>query len=168
MYPTGHYGVALLFAVPFVVLLGRKSGTVFTTFVLFVALLPDLDLHIPGVIHHGVTHTFLFGVVGGLVVGVMAVAVFLVYVALTGPPRSSRLTTRRVFVWATTGAFLGVASHVVADVLVLLPGREPVSPFWPVLSRKIHIEALPLGAPLRNLGLMAFGLTAHALVFYYE
>lgn len=167
MYPTGHYGVALLVASPVVALLGRKSGTVFSTFVLFVALLPDLDKHVPYVTHHGVMHTFLFAAVSGVVVGAMTAAAYLAYVASMGPPRSSKLTAERVFVWATAGTFLGVASHVLADVLVLLPGTQPVSPFWPVFERKLAIEVVPLGAPIRNVGVMLVGFTAQFLVFHY-
>lgn len=167
MYPTGHYGVALLVAAPFASFLGRKSGTVFSAFVVLVAVLPDLDKHLPYVIHHGVTHTFLFGAVAAVVLGTLAWAGYLAYFAWSATPRWPNLAPRRVFVWAAVGTFVGVASHVVADVLVLLPGRQPVSPFWPVFNRKLTIEIIPLGATARNLLLLGLGFAAQAAVYHF-
>ncbi|WP_137286635.1 metal-dependent hydrolase [Halorussus salinisoli] len=167
MYPTGHYGVALILAAPFAFFLGRKTGTVFSSFVLLTAVLPDLDKHLPVVTHHGVTHTFLFAVVAGIAVGAVGAAAFWAYVASSATSRWSNLTPKQVFTWATAGAFLGVASHVVADVLVLLPGTQPVSPFWPVFDRKLSVEVVPLGAPVRNAVLLVAGFVAQTLAFRY-
>lgn len=167
MYPTGHFGVAMLVAAPAAAFLGRKSGTVFSTFVLLVALLPDLDKHLPVVTHHGVTHTFLFAAVAGVVVGTLSAAAYRAYVASSVTPRWPTLTGKRVFVWTTAGTFLGTASHVLADVFVLLPGKQPVSPFWPVFDRKLTVEILPLGAPARNLLLLLVGFAIQAAVYRY-
>lgn len=167
MYPTGHYGVALLFASPVAYALGRRGGTVFSTFVLFTAVLPDLDRHVPYVTHHGVMHTFLFATVSAIVVGLLAVGGLAAYARVEGPPRSRQLTAKRTFAWAALGVLVGVSSHVIADVLVLLPGKQPVSPFWPVFERKLHVETVPLGAPVRNLALLLVGFTAQALAFRY-
>jgi len=163
MYPAGHYGVAMLFAVPIPFVLGRRTGTVVSAFVLVAALLPDLDNHLPYVTHHGVTHTFLFAAVAGVVGGALATAAFVAYVRVAGEPRSSRLTAKTVFAWAAVGLFLGTSAHVVADVLVLLPGTQPVSPFWPVFERKLHVEVFDLGAPVRNLLFLLAGLAAQAV-----
>ncbi|WP_440006697.1 metal-dependent hydrolase [Halomicrococcus sp. SG-WS-1] len=165
MYPTGHYGVALLVSAPAAFVLGRRAGTVFSAFVLLTAVLPDVDKHVPGVRHHGVTHTLLFGVASGVVVGLLATGLLVTYVRFAGPVRSSRLTARNAFEWAAAGAFLGVLSHVTADVLVVLPGTQPVSPFWPLFERKITVETIPLGAPARNLALLVVGLGVHVLVY---
>jgi membrane-bound metal-dependent hydrolase YbcI (DUF457 family) len=167
MYPTGHYGIALLVAAPSAFVLGRRAGTVFSTVVVFAALLPDLDRHLPYVTHHGATHTFLFAVVAGLAVGLLAAGAVVGYVRFVGEPRSRKLTGRNVFVWAAVGAFFGTSAHVVADVLVLLPGTQPVSLFWPVFERKLHVETVPLGATARNLGLLVAGLAAQAMAFRY-
>ncbi|WP_435180702.1 metal-dependent hydrolase [Halorussus sp. AFM4] len=168
MYPAGHYGVALLVAAPVAAFLGRKAGTVFSTFVLLVAVLPDIDKHVPGVVHHGVTHTFLFAAVAAVVVGALAGAAYWAYVVSPATPRWPTLSPKRVFVWATVGTFLGVAGHIVADVLVLLPGTQPVSPFWPVFNRKLHYEIVPLGAPVRNLALLAAGFAVQAAIYHFD
>jgi len=163
MYPAGHYGVAMLFAVPIPFVLGRRSGTAVSAFVLVAALLPDLDNHIPHLTHHGVTHTFLFAAVAGVAGGALAAGAFVAYVRTAGEPRSTRLAAKTVFTWGAVGLFVGVSAHVVADVLVLLPGTQPVSPFWPVFGRKLHVEVFDLGAPIRNLGFLTAGLAAQAL-----
>ncbi|WP_167599378.1 metal-dependent hydrolase [Halorussus marinus] len=166
MYPAGHYGVAMLFAVPIPFVLGRKPGTVVSAFVLVVGLLPDLDNHLPYVTHHGVTHTFLFAAVAGVGGGVLAAGAFVAYVRVAGEPRSVRLTANAVFVWAAIGLFVGTSSHVVADVLVLLPGTQPVSPFWPVFERKLRVEVFDLGAPIRNLVFLIGGLAAQTVTHH--
>lgn len=168
MYPAGHYGVALLFAVPVAYFLDRRPGVVVSMFVLAAAVLPDLDKHVPYVIHHGVTHTFLFAAVSGVAVGLLVAGLLLAYVRVTGPPRSRTLTVRRAFVWTAIGVFLGSSAHVIADVFVLLPGTQPISPFWPVFERKLHVETVPLGAPARNLGFLVAGLAAQTLIYHYK
>ncbi|UPV75798.1 metal-dependent hydrolase [Halorussus limi] len=168
MYPTGHYGVALLAAAPVASFLGRRSGTVFSMFVILVAVLPDLDRHLPYVTHHGVTHTFLFAAVAGVVIGALGAAVYRAYLAVSAASRWPNLSPERVFVWATAGVFIGVSGHVVADILVLLPGTQPVSPFWPVFERKLTVEVIPLGAPVRNVSLLVLGFVAQTAVYRYE
>jgi len=165
MYPTGHYGVALLVAAPAAFVLGRRAGTLFSTFVLLAAVLPDVDKHVRGVEHHGVTHTVAFAVAAGLVAGLLAAALLVAYVRVEGPARSDRVTPRSLFAWAAAGAFIGVVSHVAADVLVVLPDTQPVSPFWPLSERKLQIELLLIGAPARNLALLTAGLGIHGLVY---
>lgn len=168
MYPAGHYGIAMLLATPVAFFLGRRAGTVFSAFVLLVAVLPDLDKHLPFVTHHGVTHTFLFAALGGFAIGTLAAVVYRGYIAVSATSRWPDLHLKRVFVWATTGAFFGIASHVMADVLVLLPGKQPISPFWPVFDRKLTIEVIPLGAPVRNVGILLVGLVLQLTVYRYQ
>ncbi len=156
MYPLGHFGVALVFAAPIVYGLGRKAGTVYALVVLLAAMAPDLDLYLPYVAHHGLTHTFAFAVATALVGGSIATVLVLLYHRAAGPPRFSFLTPRHVFLYTTLALFTGVASHVVADIFVVLPGTQPISPFWPVNVRHFHIKLIPLGAPLRN-GLLFLG-----------
>jgi MFS family permease len=127
------------------------------------ALRPDLDHHLPDVTPHGVPHPFLFAAVAGVVGGALAVGAFAASVRVAGEPRSRRLAAKTVFAWAAVGMFLGTSSHVVADVLVLLPGTQPVSPFWPVSERNPRVEVFDLGAPVRNLLFLVAGLAAQAV-----
>ncbi|WP_458186503.1 metal-dependent hydrolase [Haladaptatus sp. NG-WS-4] len=168
MYPVGHYGFALLFTAPVVFYLGRRAGLVFTVFVLLTATLPDLDKQVPYVQHHGITHTVSFGIVSGLVVGILMASLVTVYVRREGAPRYSRLTAKNMLIWSTAGVFLGVVSHVVGDILVLLPGTEPVSPFWPVFDRKFSVRAWSIGATARNFALLVSGLGLHTLIYNYQ
>lgn len=162
MYPLGHFGTALLFAAPVVALVGSRTQTGFAAYVLVTAILPDLDSHVPGLTHHGVTHTVAFAVTVGLVGGTLAGGTVWAARKWFDQFVVDQLRPRRIFQYATLGLFLGVVSHVTADVLVLLPGSQPVSPFWPVSDLKLTVEVVPLGAPLRNGLLLGAGLAVHA------
>jgi membrane-bound metal-dependent hydrolase YbcI (DUF457 family) len=164
MYPLGHLGTALLFAAPVAALLGPRTQTGFTVYALFAAWLPDLDKHVSALTHHGVTHTVAFGVVAGLAAGAAAAGVVAVARATTGRGLAERFDPGRVFAFVALGLFLGVVSHVTADVLVLLEDAQPVSPFWPVGQQSYAVEVVDLGAPVRNGGLLVLGTVAHAVV----
>lgn len=164
MYPLGHFGTALLFAAPVAALLGSRTQTGFTVYVLFAAWLPDLDKHVAGLTHHGITHTVTFGVIAGVAVGAVAAGGVAAAGTATDSGVAERFDPARVFAFVALGLFLGVASHVTADVLVLLPGTQPVSPFWPLGDQSYQVEMVDLGAPVRNGGLLVLGTVAHAVV----
>ncbi|RBI59122.1 hypothetical protein DMJ13_23390 [halophilic archaeon] len=153
-----------MFAAPIVYALGRKAGTVYTLIVLLAAMAPDLDRYLPYVTHHGLTHTFAFAIIIGFIGGIIATIGILVYHRIAGPPRFSFLIPRHVLLYTTVALFTGSASHVVADIFVMLPGTQPVSPFWPVNPQHFHIELIPLGAPLRNGLLFLIGILTLAAV----
>lgn len=168
MYPLGHYGLALLFSAPLAYYLGKRTGTAFTLFALLATLLPDVDNHLPYVVHHGLTHTFAFAVLAGVVGGAVAAIGIAAYASLNGPASFGLLAPKRVFVYATVGVFLGTASHVVGDIFILFPGTQPVSPFWPMSERKFHVGFWALGYLWRNLLLLLLGLLAHAFAHLYS
>lgn len=154
----------MLFAAPFAAMLHPRTQTGFTLYVMIAAWLPDLDLYVPGVAHHGVTHTVTFGVVAGLVGGALAAGTVVV---LKGPTRGGffdRFDPVRVFEFVALGLFVGVLSHVVGDFLILLPGTQPVSPFWPISERTYQFGVVRLGAPVQNAILIAAGLALHAVI----
>lgn len=74
MHPTGHQGVALLVYAPIAYLLLIENAFVLAigglVVMLGLAMLPDIDMRLPGVPHRGPTHTLLFSLlVGGVVAG---------------------------------------------------------------------------------------------------
>lgn len=164
MYPLGHVGVALLFVVPVVVFLDPKTATGFTVFSVLASLLPDVDTYIPFLAHHGATHTITFAVAAGLFGGVLVAGGLDAVRNATDSAALRRFSPRRVFVFVGLAIFLGVLSHVVADLLVILPGTEPIPLFWPFIGQKYEIKVIHLGGPLRNAALFVGGLLAHALV----
>lgn len=160
MYPIGHLGVALVLSTPFVAVLRPRVATRFTVLALLAATVPDLDLFVPGVTHHGVTHTLGFALAfGGAGLVLFAGANALISPSDADPtPPIPRTTAYYAFALA-----LGVTGHVTADVLMLLPGTQPVSPLWPFSHAALRVETLHYGNTLRNVGTFCVGLGAHAL-----
>jgi inner membrane protein len=164
MYPLGHFGLALLFTVPFVALLHPRTQTGFTVYAMLAALLPDLDNYVAGLVHHGLTHTFAFGVIMGLVGATIAAVAVVVSQRTTGERLVEQFDLTRVFAFVALGLFVGVSSHVIGDVLILLPGTQPVSPFWPLGEQTYQFGITHLGAPIRNALLILIGFSIHAAI----
>lgn len=160
MYPIGHLGFALVLSAPFVLALRPRVATRFTVLALLVSTVPDLDLFVPGVPHHGVTHTLGFAISLG-------VAGFLLFVAASALASAvgsaSTAPVRRTFVYYSFALALGAVGHVVADSLMLLPATQPMSPLWPVSSTALRVEVFHYGNTGRNLGVFLAGLGVHAV-----
>ena len=167
MYPLGHFGIALLFAAPVAAILHPRTQTGFTVYVLLAAWFPDFDLYLPGFVHHGVTHTFMFAVVAGIVGGALAAVAVVVARISTREGLGEQFDPIRVFAFVGLGLFLGTASHVVGDILILLPGTQPVSPFWPISHQTYQFGIRHLGAPVRNAAMILLGLTIHGVIAWY-
>ncbi|HMB50905.1 MAG TPA: metal-dependent hydrolase [Natronoarchaeum rubrum] len=160
MYPIGHLGVALVLSAPFVAVLRPRIATRFTVLALLASTIPDLDLFVPGVAHHGVTHTLGFAVAVGLV-GLASLACAS---TLTSTNNSvSNLSVPPTAVYYAFALSLGVFGHVVGDVLMLLPATQPVSPLWPISHAPLRVETLHYGNTVRNLGTFCAGLGAHVV-----
>lgn len=160
MYPIGHLGVALVLSASFVAVLRPRVATRFTVLALLAATVPDLDLFVPGVAHHGLTHTLGFAVA----LGIAGLVAFAGASTLTSTTASdSSVPVPRVVVFYAFALSLGVAGHVVADALMLLPATQPVSPLWPVSDAPVRVETLRYGNTVRNLGTFCAGLGAHAV-----
>lgn len=164
MYPLGHFGMALLFAAPVAALLHPRTQTGFTLYTLVAAWLPDFDTYIPGVIHRGIMHTVTFAVGAGIGGGVVAAATVIVAHKLTGNELLEQFDPVPVFVFVSLGFLIGIVSHLVGDILVFVPGSEPVSPFWPISEQTYQFEITRLGAPARNAVMILVGLGIHAVV----
>lgn len=164
MYPLGHFGMALLFAAPVAALLHPRTQTGFTLYTLVAAWLPDVDTYIPGVIHRGIMHTVTFAVGAAVGGGVVAAVTVIVARKLTRNELIEQFDPVPVFVFVSLGILLGMVSHLIADILVVVPGTEPVSPFWPITEQAYQFEITRLGAPVRNAVLILLGLGIHAVV----
>lgn len=165
MYPLGHYGLALVFTAPFSYVLGRRSGTIFAMFVLTTALLPDADLLIPWLDHHGLTHTVWFVALAPPVIGVLVTLAFGLYRSVTDDPRLPIFDAPLVFTWATLGSFLGLSSHLLADLLLFVPVL-PIRPFSPFDFRVVVFDVFHVGNLWRNLVIFAFGLAFNVVAFW--
>jgi inner membrane protein len=154
MHKKGHYGAALLGYAPLgtIVLAAGFDAAALAGGIVTVALamVPDLDMRLPGVSHRGPTHTVHFALSVGLGVGLLAGALVLV-----GDAPLPAAVGATVFMFAT-GA-LAIGSHIAADALTPM-GVEPLGTGGPHYSVGVARAANPLA----NYGLLALGIVAVA------
>ena len=160
----GHYGLALLLSAPFVAALGLTSTSVATGIpfgVLAVgsSMLPDLDLHLPGVRHRGPTHTVVFGVITSGVVGIVGLGVTSVFFDLTVIGFAS------AFAYACSASLVGILSHLLGDALTVGSGRYSVRPWWPYSDRPLRFGVTRSGSFLWNNGLLGLGIALYVSIF---
>lgn len=168
---SGHFAMALLFAAPAWFLWGYRGALGFTGFTLLTAMLPDTDLvlqHYLPIIHHGVTHTFLFVAVVSVLGGAAAAR------WLTGPfnehrwVRSTTIPRETVFVFAASGLFVGSVSHIFADLLSAPDIAAPLAPFWPLYDEYVIVDVIYYQSPVWNFGLLAVALAIHVTLARYQ
>jgi len=126
MYRLGHYGVALIVYAPLglALLLANLTWLAVAGGAVFLALapLPDIDVRLPLVSHRGITHTVLFAVVIGAVLGAVGWAI-------SGDGGVTTGIQLAAFGFVVgTGAIL---SHLLGDVITPMG----ITPFWPLSDR---------------------------------
>ncbi len=151
MYRNGHYGVALLAFAPIGVALVTAGFVEFAFVVgagtLWLAMLPDVDLRIPGVSHRGITHTVWFALLVGTALGAVGFAVGQVGFGAPYGPETLAL------VGAVTGG-LSVGTHLLADALTPMGIR----PLWPLSGRKFTLSVVTADSRFGNYGLLSLGV----------
>jgi inner membrane protein len=188
MYRRGHQGVALLIYAPVAYVLlatGRPVLAVVGAALMWsLAMLPDIDQRVRFIKHRGPTHTVLFAlVVGGLLgaigwlVGDMVVlvtdrvATILPSITAGFPTDGSTLTQMGERFSAARlagfGFFIGVVavlSHLLADLLTI----ASFSPFWPVSHRAYSLGLTKAANTGANWFLYVVGFLAIGFVFGIE
>jgi inner membrane protein len=151
VYRNGHYGVALLVFAPVGVALVSAGLVELALFVgagtLWLAMLPDVDLRLPGVSHRGPTHTVWFAL---LVAAVLGGVGFATGRAGLGAPLDP-LTLGAV--GAGVG-LLSVGSHLLADALTPMGIR----PFWPLSRERVTLSLVTADSTVGNYGLFGVGV----------
>lgn len=139
----GHLALGLLCAAPAWFLFEGRASPAFVGLVLSAAMVPDVDLYLPWVIHHGVTHTVAFVVFVSLVAAALLVSVAL--------PALERWHRRHDELWEPppslyafgVGALLvGGLSHVAADMLSTSVSGLAVEPFWPFFEKPFSVYVI--------------------------
>ncbi|MFT4881346.1 MAG: inner membrane protein [Salinirussus sp.] len=166
MYRNGHYGAALLAYAPvgfLVAALGYRTLALLAAGVaLAVAMVPDLDIRVPGLKHRGPTHTVGFALLVGAVVGALGVTV-----VTAGNPAavSTALATRDGGITALGVGVLGglvsaltVCSHIAVDALTPMG----VTPFWPLSDRHVSLDVVRASNRVANAVLLGVGVAAAA------
>lgn len=156
MHREGHYGMALLVYAPvaFLMLALDFSTLALAGGVVVVggAMIPDLDLRVPGVTHRGPTHTIWFALGFG---GIVATAGVMVGWS-RGP-----LAALGTGVFGALVGTLTVVAHILADVLT----PTGVRPFAPVRDETYTLDAVKAANPIANYALLGVGVLAGVLAF---
>lgn len=151
MYKTGHIGAALLVYSPIglaLLLAGLDELAVLGGVgMIALATLPDCDHQLPFVAHRGPTHSIVFALVLGAILGAAGVA-------FGGAVAGVSAATMGAFAFGI-GA-LAVLSHLVADSITPMGIR----PFWPFSRWRYSANVVRAKNPIANYLLLAAGIAA--------
>ncbi|WP_369685640.1 metal-dependent hydrolase [Salinibaculum rarum] len=124
-----------------VLVAGLPLAVITVPVVIAFTMVPDVDQQIGFIKHRGVTHTILFAVTVGGIVGAAVIA----WIQFAVKEFEVMFT---VFPWGVqplrTGAVMGAAAtlsllvHIFTDTLTVGSGRFGIHPFWPVSSQQIR------------------------------
>lgn len=149
MYRKGHWGVSLLLFAPVgsvLVSLGHQQlAFVGGAMMVWLSMLPDVDIRVPGLSHRGPTHTLAFALLVGVAFGGVGFAL------------GTRLGPASRVGLATFGVGLGVltvVAHLVADALTPMG----VAFFWPLSSRRFSFGLVRADSTVGNYTLFVLGV----------
>ena len=163
----GHAAMGLVWAVPAWFLWDRRPSLSFVGFVLLTVMLPDVDLYLPGVPHHGVTHTILFVAVGAVVAGALVAPVATPALRRwwDGSDEGSTPSVS-TYLFVTSALLVGGLSHVFIDMLSAgTGGNPPLEPFWPFFEKSVSIDFIYYSSFAWNGGLFLAALAVHLALF---
>ena len=163
----GHVAMGLLWAAPVWFRWDGRVGVAFVGLVLLTVMVPDVDLYLPGVVHHGATHTVLF-----------VATVALVGAAVLTPAVTQMLRDRwrddergptarpSVYRFVAVALLAGGLSHLFIDMLSAgTGGNPPLEPFWPFFRSSVSIDFIYYSSFAWNGGLLVLALLLHLLLF---
>ena len=114
------------------------------------AMIPDLDMRIPGIQHRGITHTVWFALVAGISLGVGGVVL---------GSSSGALVAVGLGAFGFLVGTLTVGAHLLADALTPMGVR----PLEPVDDREVSLDVAKAANPLANYALLSLGIAATGL-----
>lgn len=155
MYTKGHLGVALLAYAPigFGLILAGHESTAFAggAAVLALTMLPDCDHVLPFLAHRGPTHTLLFALLIGAVLGASTATIV--------PDRSARVVAS-AFAFAI--GTLAIVAHLIADILTPMG----IEPFWPLSRTRYSLQLTSARNQTANYALLGSGVLVVASGLY--
>lgn len=162
----GHLGMALLWATPAWFFWHRRVSLAFILFVLLTSMFPDVDLYLPRVPHHGVTHTIVFvagvALVGGALITIVVAPILRRWWRRDENEPASRAS---IYVFVVGGLLVGGLSHVFTDMFSTSSAERTVEPFWPFFDKPFSFYVIEqYSAPFWNGGLLAFAVVVHVLI----
>jgi len=163
VYRQGHYGVSLLCWTPVGAWLATTESVVLAVVggvvVLWLAMLPDYDYHLPLVSHRGITHTVWFALLFG---GVFTLAGNAAGTHASSIPVIAPETvlgaepTTGLAIYGGLVGVVAVFAHLLADMLT----PAGITPFWPLWRRELSLHLFDAPSRIANYGLLTLGLAA--------
>ncbi|KYH25472.1 inner membrane protein [Halalkalicoccus paucihalophilus] len=151
MHTPGHVGTALLVYSPIglALLLGGLDELAVLGGVGMVALatLPDCDHRLPLIAHRGPTHSLLFALALGTVLGAAGFVFGETFVGVSAPIMAA---------FAFAIGILAVLSHLAADSITPMG----ISPLWPLSGWHYSANVVRAKNPIANFLLLAVGVAA--------
>lgn len=163
----GHVAMALLLSAPAWVRWDGRVSLVFVGYALLTAMVPDVDLLVPGLAHNGPTHSVTFvaavALIGGAVLAVAAEPILTRWWF----EDERRLPARSTLYAFSAGALLvGGLSHLLADVLATAPAGQALAPLWPFLDSQLSVNVLAwFDDPAWTLSFLVIVVAAHVGLF---
>ncbi|WP_227374316.1 metal-dependent hydrolase [Haladaptatus halobius] len=167
----GHIAMGLLWALPVWFVWDGRVALAFVGFVLATVMLPDVDLvlrhMIPGVEHHGVTHTVLFVTVVAVVAGLVAAPVVKPMLQRWWVESEGEIVSKgAIHLFVVGGLLLGGLSHLFTDMLSAPDIAQPVEPFWPFFDKPVSFDLIYYSSAWWNLGLLIVAAAIHFGLMY--
>lgn len=148
MLRPGHLGTSMLVYSPVGAALAIAGDVelaiVAGAVMLFLAMLPDVDVRLSLIRHRGPTHSLLFAGLVGVALGWVGTAV---------GPQTALTTSLGAGVVGFGVGFLAVAAHLLADTLT----PAGVNYFWPLSTRTYSVSICRAGNSIANYALLVLG-----------
>lgn len=175
MHRSGHLGITLVLAAPIILFLGLPLGIVVVGSMVIFTGIPDKDQKLdflPGINHRGVTHTLLFAILcGAIMLYGTSYATDLFWTDLVKFLSADLVPSQEQFsMLVGIGAFLGIISHILGDVITVGSKRYGVviTPYWPISKRIVRFGWCYASNKKWNLGFLILGLLLSGVALLFR
>jgi len=148
MHREGHIGMALLFYAPVGLITATITTLEFAALGVIVpvglAMLPDIDMKLPGVKHRGITHTVHFAALVGLLLGMIGIGLGW---------SAGLLPALMLGLFGFSTGSMTTLSHIVADALT------PAGVDMFHTGDSVSYDIARAQNPIANYGLLVLGAT---------
>lgn len=163
----GHAAMALFWSVPAWFLWDRAVSVAFAGTALLTSQLPDVDLYVPGLAHHGITHTVPFVLLASLLGAALVTALFERRVRRWWRVREGTdLSRTTLYAFVASALLVGGLSHLFVDLLSTPATGRPLQPFWPFFEKPFSVSPIErFSAPKWNIGPLIIALAVHLALY---
>lgn len=164
----GHWGLTMILAVPFILLLPVSLSVPIFGMMLVTTLSPNKEHALSILGRRSITHTIWFAFfVAAIVMAVVTSFLSLVALGLSeiGGLTPAVLQPYRIGGVLAFGAFLGTLSHILGDTLVGGGSKPRPKPLWPIIRIPIQFGVTNQENSLANVALFRFMVVIVLLMY---